>query len=150
MTNKVGGVLGLRWIFQVSYHFSKFFYSNISFSVLVSFNFSNQSRDFGFTRSASARLRLDDGIESRHNTTSKTYSYCFYIRCTSLIVRVRGKVLTQCTVRTSRQRSCNQRNGCLLSVTLLIVTWAIERFTLQFTRRECSVLRGLSPSPQEV
>ena len=50
----------------------------------------------------------------------KSCTYCCYVRCTTLIVWVGGNALAlnrrnslPCTVRTSRQRSCNQRVGCL-------------------------------------
>ena len=50
----------------------------------------------------------------------KSCTYCCYIRCVTLIVCVGGNALAPnrrnslpCTVRTSRQRSCNQRVGCL-------------------------------------
>ncbi len=57
----------------------------------------------------------------------KICTYCCYVRCAILTVRV-GEIplpqnrrnLLPCIVRTSLQRSCNQRVGCLL---LYIVEW---------------------------
>ncbi len=56
----------------------------------------------------------------------KSCTYCCYVRYAILIVRVGGNALAPknrcnslpCTVRTSRQRSCNQRVGCLLGIWL--------------------------------
>ena len=58
-------------------------------------------------------------------------NYCCYVGCLTLIVRVGDSALApnrhnslSCTVRTSIQRSWNQRVGCLLwSMTLIYDLW---------------------------
>ncbi len=51
----------------------------------------------------------------------KNCTYCYYVRCATLMIRVGGSALapnrpnsSPCTVRTLRQRSCNYREGFLL------------------------------------
>ncbi len=51
----------------------------------------------------------------------KSCTYCSYVRCATLIVRIRGmRKSLPCTVRTSLQRTCNQRVGCLLCSVIMI------------------------------
>ncbi len=67
---------------------------------------------------------LDDlymlGLNRVRTKDVKSCVYCYYLRCATLIVRVGRNTLAPnrrnsvlCTVRTFRQRSCNQRVGCL-------------------------------------
>ena len=84
------------------------------------------TRNHGLTRRASTHCRGIDGIKSRFNTASKLRTLkmvptaLMLFRCSTLIIRVGEMPWTKtrnslpCTVRTSRQRSCKQRVGCLL------------------------------------
>ena len=58
------------------------------------------------------------GPTPRHN-------YCCYVRCTTWIAQNRHNSLP-CTVERFRQRSCNQRIGCLMGVNLfnILCDWA--------------------------
>ncbi len=86
----------------------------------------------GSTRSALACRRGSDRFESRLNTASFTFltkdvkksSYCYYVRCATLIVRVgempwpkTGVTHYQAKLGLLRQGSCNQRVSCLMGVT---------------------------------
>ncbi len=53
----------------------------------------------------------------------KSFTYCYYVRCATLIVLVEGNALAPngrnalpCTVRNYRQCPCNQRLCCLLCI----------------------------------
>ncbi len=60
-------------------------------------------------------------LKSRPRCSALCCTYCCYFRSDTLIVRIMGNALApnrcnslSCIVRTSRQRSCYQRVGCLL------------------------------------
>ncbi len=80
---------------------------------------------YGSHSSASMRvLGLEDLTQNRVIAKDvKSCTHCCYVKCATLIVRVGGNVLAPKQVqlitmhmRTSRQRSCNPRVGCLLFV----------------------------------
>ena len=68
--------------------------------------------------------------------TQKNGTYCFYIWHVTLIIRIRRlpwsinrRNSLPCTLRTSRQKSCNKRVGYLVDVTLHnILHWALESY----------------------
>ncbi len=75
----------------------------------------------------------------------KSCSYCRYVRCATSVVRVRGDALAPnrrnslpCTVRTSRQGSCNHR------VSFLLCKMASNYDLWDVSLDKC-MLRGLVP-----
>ena len=74
------------------------------------------------------QLGLEDSTQNQVITKDvKSCTYCCYVKCATLIVRVGGNALAPnrcnllpCTFRTFRQRSCNRRVVCLL---LYVVVW---------------------------
>ncbi len=77
-----------------------------------------------------AKLGLDAlssaSIPKTHHSV-ESCNYCCYVRCATLIIRVGENASAinrrnslPCTVKTSKQRSCNQRVGCVL---LYVVVW---------------------------
>ena len=83
------------------------------------------TRVLGITRRATARHEKVMGSMLGQNCVIAKYvkscNFCCYGICATLIVRVGGNVFAPnrrnslpCTVRTSRQWSCNQKVGCLL------------------------------------
>ena len=84
----------------------------------------NVTSVLGITHSTSARHRRNMGLLLEPNRVIakdvKSCTYCCYFRCATLIVWIgvmpwpkNRRNSIPCTVRTSRQRSCNQRVGCL-------------------------------------
>ncbi len=73
----------------------------------------------GITRGVSARRWEGDGFEAQPKPAKDVTScvHCCYVRCATLIICVGGMpwpntgAISTCTVKVSRQRSCNQRVG---------------------------------------